>query len=153
MKTILNFAQKAFIFNEESKILVIKFKSNKYQNKKLAGKYGLPGGQMNLGEEPNESIIREVQEETGVEIIPSLPFYTWTWSYTKENGTHKQIVAIARLAKYIKGDPRINMQENESILEDALFISLDNLNSTNFVIDEYPAIERYLEYKSINPFS
>lgn len=77
-------AQKGVILNKtKDSLLLIKYESNKYQSQKLAGKLGLPGGQMEFGEQPDESFIREIKEETGMLIKPLEPFYIWTWIYQK----------------------------------------------------------------------
>lgn len=54
----------AVIENEAGKILVAKRK----QGKKLAGFWEFPGGKIEEGETPEESLQRELQEEMNVEI-------------------------------------------------------------------------------------
>ena len=49
---------RAIIRNEEGKILIANY----------AGVYLLPGGSIDEGENPNDAIIRELREETGLEI-------------------------------------------------------------------------------------
>lgn len=47
-----------------AQILLIKKKSGPY-----AGKLDLPGGTIEFGERPKDTLVREVQEETGLEVI------------------------------------------------------------------------------------
>lgn len=49
---------------KENKVLVTKYKE---ENKK-AGYYDIPGGKIEKGETPEQTAIREMKEETGVEV-------------------------------------------------------------------------------------
>jgi ADP-ribose pyrophosphatase YjhB (NUDIX family) len=154
MKQTISFAQKGFVLNKKrNKFLAVRYLSSKYLPEKLNGKLALPGGQMELGEDPDKSFIREIEEETGVNIIPSLPFYSYTWTYQKED-TLKQIVAVARLGSYQKGrllkSPK---KEKESTIEKALWIDLKRVNINSFVDNEQPVIKKFLEYTKKNPFT
>jgi len=82
---------------------------------------GLPGVQIEFGEYPDSAFVREVQEETGIIITPLLPFYTFTWTYQKEN-QKKQIVAMARLGIYHSGTIRESTAESEVVLQKAQWI-------------------------------
>lgn len=56
---------------------------NKILLVKESNKYHLPGGGVNLGEDPLRAVVREVKEETGVDVVnPKLidsrtSFFTW----------------------------------------------------------------------------
>jgi 8-oxo-dGTP diphosphatase len=52
----------AIVFNEQGEILL--------QQRRDNGKWNLPGGIIEPGEEPADAIIREVFEETGLHVIP-----------------------------------------------------------------------------------
>ena len=51
----------ALIFNRENKVLLVK--SNRW-----GGKYVVPGGHIDLGERIEETVFREVKEETGLDV-------------------------------------------------------------------------------------
>jgi mutator protein MutT len=66
-----------FLINEKTnKILLAKRINNSHEN----GKYGLPGGKIDFGEEPADAAIREIKEETGLVVdycyIRKLPIIT-----------------------------------------------------------------------------
>src|SRR5258708_35971612 len=52
----------AFICNDQGEVLLQRRTDN--------NQWGLPGGAMEPGEEPADAVIREVWEETGLEVIP-----------------------------------------------------------------------------------
>ena len=58
----------ALIINNKKEILLVK--SHKWLN----NKYSVPGGHVEIGESFEEAIIREVKEETGLEIVPKRLF-------------------------------------------------------------------------------
>lgn len=59
--TGIKFSACALIFNEEGKVLAVSRKDNKND-------WGLPGGKVDEGETIKEALIREVKEETGLDI-------------------------------------------------------------------------------------
>ena len=67
LKTFENFSKK-----EPQSVCVVIRKGNKYlgvTRKTDSTKWGLPGGKVDPGETPLESIIREAYEETGIELV------------------------------------------------------------------------------------
>jgi len=66
-------ATKAFIIHN-GKVLLLR-ESSKYEDSGNLGSFDLPGGRIKPGEEVNEAFLREVKEETGLEIIKKNPFF------------------------------------------------------------------------------
>jgi 8-oxo-dGTP pyrophosphatase MutT (NUDIX family) len=50
------------IYNDSGEVLL--------QQRSDDGKWGLPGGALELGEEPADAAVREVWEETGLQVVP-----------------------------------------------------------------------------------
>lgn len=145
-------AQKALVLNKtRTHFLALKYLSSRYFPTELVGKYGLPGGQMEFGEDPDAAIIREVQEETGITITPSLPFYIWQWQYEKD-GHPKQIVAVGRLCFYKSGEIKEPNNEKEVSLAKAAWLSLKDLNLNILIQSEVPIFKRYFTFQRNNPF-
>lgn len=96
-RILMNFTLAA-IFNEKGEIFLQKRGDN--------GKWGLPGGAMELGETLNEAVIREVKEETGFKIKPEslIGIYTGR-KYWKlyMNGDKTQPVSFLFNAKIVGG--------------------------------------------------
>jgi 8-oxo-dGTP diphosphatase len=79
----------------------------------LPGKYEIPGGHIDYGEDIKSGLIREVKEELGVEVALGDPFAVFT--YTNEiKGSHSiEVVYFAQ----ISGDPEavtINSDDHSS---------------------------------------
>ena len=56
---------KAVIIDKDGKVLMLK-RSN--YTKKYSGEWDLPGGHVRVGENLNDGLVREVKEETGLDI-------------------------------------------------------------------------------------
>lgn len=154
MQKTIHSAQKGFILDETGKkLLLILYESDTFQNDKLAGKYGLPGGKIDFGESPDAAFIREVEEETGYKVEAGIPFYCYSWTFSKQDGSQHQIVAVARLGKIIGSGGELKPEEDSSVIAKAEFVPLTELSEDNVVFDEYPAIELYLKLRKDNPFT
>lgn len=152
MSNIMYIAQKGLVFDKSKKrILVIKYLDAKYNPEKIKGKYALPGGKMDFSERPEMALVREIKEEIGITVSPILPFYTWIWIYTR-NKERVQITATAWLAVYESGIIKASTSEKETKLETAEWIDISKLKLSKFVVDEKPAIKKFLEYQKSNPF-
>lgn len=76
----------------ESRVLVIR-ESEKYEDGTNEGKYDLPGGRLAQGERFDDSLRREVREETGLSIKIGKPFHVMEWRPVVR-GEQWQIVAV-----------------------------------------------------------
>lgn len=70
-------ALKAFI-ERDGKILILR-ESGSYVDSTQAGKYDVPGGRLNPGENFAEGLKREVKEETGLDVAFGTPFHMGEW--------------------------------------------------------------------------
>ncbi|MFA6391234.1 MAG: NUDIX domain-containing protein [Patescibacteria group bacterium] len=84
-------ATKAFI-KYNGKILILR-ESGKYKDGTNEGYYDIPGGRVKPGQRFDESLRREIKEETGLNIAIGDPFFVNEWRPEK-NGELWQIVGI-----------------------------------------------------------
>ena len=82
-------AMKAFIFFG-GKVLVLR-ESDKYTDGTNAGKYDVVGGRVKPGEQFEESLRREIKEETGLSVSIGDPFYVGEWR-PMVAGEHWQVI-------------------------------------------------------------
>ena len=85
----------ALIFDDARRVLLIK---ENYHRRR----YGLPGGALEAGETPVEAVVREVREETGLEVnVGQL-----VGMYTLRNPQHT-LVCFAFRCEIARGEPAI----------------------------------------------
>ena len=98
------------ILNKQGKLLLVQ--RNEQDYKAWDGKWSIPGGRLEFGEEPKKTLRREIIEELGVKVetLKETPFVA---SYLLDLG---KIVYHGILLCYscqiIKGKPRVANQEN-----------------------------------------
>jgi 8-oxo-dGTP diphosphatase len=97
-------ATKAIIKNKDGKYLVLMKSSKEDINPNT---YDIPGGRMSFGEKPEESITREVFEETGLKIKPLKVFEAWT--FTKDDF---QLFGVNYLCELTEGEVRLSEEHD-----------------------------------------
>ncbi len=70
-------ATKAFVVHD-GKILILK-ESTQYKDGANSGRYDVVGGRVNPGEHFAESLLREIKEETGLDVELGRPFHVGEW--------------------------------------------------------------------------
>ncbi len=85
-------ATRAVIINREGKVLIIK-ESGKYKDGTQIGRWDLPGGKVNIMEDWQDGLKREVREEVGLEIEIGKPLYVGEWRPTV-HGVQFQIIGV-----------------------------------------------------------
>ena len=110
----------AVIQDEGNRILLVRHK--KERGGYWQGKWICPGGELEHGERIEEGILREVQEETGLEIeltTPLIPFERIVKTYGE---TDLHVIYIDYIAKLLGG----NLQVGSDVGE-ALWVQRENI--------------------------
>ncbi len=114
-KVILIFAG-GCIFNEKGEVLL--------QKRGVSNKWGFPGGAIELGETPQMTAIREVKEETGLDVEVGKLIGIYTDSNVEySNGDKAHSIVIAYELKVIGGNL---FCDNEETLE-LKYFALDSV--------------------------
>lgn len=141
---IQQFAQKGIVI-KDNKILLLRY-SDKNPNPNVQGKLGLPGGRLQFGEKPDESLEREILEETKIIAQAGMPVHVWNWIYTKDNN-EIQINAVARICRYISGTTDNTGHQDESLLSGAEWYPIDEIINLNMMENQKPALEAFMNNK------
>ena len=99
---------KAVVVREDGALLLVRRADN--------GKWTLPAGILEPGEEPAAAAVREVEEETGVvaEVV-RLAGVATTDPVVYPNGDRAQYLDIVFRCRYVGGDARVNDDENTEV--------------------------------------
>ncbi|HSF02618.1 MAG TPA: NUDIX domain-containing protein, partial [Solirubrobacterales bacterium] len=79
------------------------------------GEWGLPAGGLEPGEEPAEALVREVREETALEVVPEriVGVYGGPDFFVRyPNGDEAAILSITFACRPLAGEPRVNDDES-----------------------------------------
>jgi ADP-ribose pyrophosphatase YjhB (NUDIX family) len=117
-KIIIN-AARAVIFDRQGRLLLIRRRDNK--------RWAMPAGAMELGESIYECLVREVREESGLDVQAATLFAIWsdpikTSIVTHYGDPYQVIVFVFRVDKW-RGE--LVSQTDETV--DAGFFTLDGL--------------------------
>jgi len=99
-------SQKVVVFNEAGKFLVLLRGSTAPSNPL---KWDLPGGDLDFGEDPQRSMLREIKEETGIEVRELTPFDVE--AHINSRGQHW--ITIAYRAKAEKDTVKISWEHDD----------------------------------------
>lgn len=101
-------AVKAFVVND-GKILLLQESTN-YADGTNAGKWDVPGGRVNLGEKWDESLLREIKEETGLAVTIGRPFAMGEWRPVVR-GEQWQVIATF-VECHVLGEPHVILSQD-----------------------------------------
>jgi 8-oxo-dGTP pyrophosphatase MutT (NUDIX family) len=100
----------AIIFDAAGRVLLQRRSDN--------GEWGLPGGIMEPGEEPAETLVREIREETALEVVPERIVGVYSgpeFVVRYPNGDEAAILSITFACRPVAGEARVNDDESLEI--------------------------------------
>lgn len=141
----LFFAQKAFIVDQQTLLMVRKSQADPHQ----PGKWEVPGGRMQFGEEIDSHLAREVKEEVGLEVSPGEPFHIWQWRLNRkdEQGTSSsaQVVAVARICTPLSLDVSSANQVADDYIDTIKWVPFDDVLEYDLIRNMVPAVQVFLK--------
>ena len=130
-------ATKAFVV-KDGKVLILK-ESSKYEDGSNTGRYDVPGGRVELGQRFDESLLREVREETCLEVKIGNPISVGEWRPVIR-GESWQIVGIF-FECHVSGGDVVLSQDHESFE----WINPKEYKSYNLIENLNPVFEIYIQ--------
>ena len=118
----------AAILQKEDKILI----ARKKQGKPLAGYFEFPGGKIEEGETPEESLIRELMEEMNIKIAVKEYIGESVYDY----GNNKVISLLGYTAEIIDGEIKLS---DHDIYE---WVTLEQINNYKIAPADIPLIDK-----------
>ena len=137
MEPKLFVATKAFIM-KDGKILILK-ESQKYKDGANAGRFDVVGGRVKPGQRFDESLLREIKEETGLDVKISKPFFANEWRPVVR-GEQWHIVGIFFLCNAVSDN--IVLSEDH---EEFKWIKPEEYKEHNLIPNLHPAFEEFLK--------
>ena len=136
MKQKTLFIFKGIVFNRNNQILIDNRKEEELD--KANGKWELPGGKIEFGESPEETVKREVFEETGYEVeVKQIIPYTNTCIWEYENC--KQHTVVFSYICELKNEKHTNIKDEG--VNNYKWINYNEIQNYNFLPGAKEAIE------------
>lgn len=131
---------KAFIKDNEGRLLILRHAVHEFTKKPA---WGLPGGHIDWGEDPEEALKREAEEELGVEITIEKPVLAWNKHISEKH----QTVYIGYQCSLLDQNTNFKLAPSDDAYH---WMALEEFNQFFPASErEYrPAIERYFALKS-----
>jgi len=136
---VLRVAAKAIVANDQGKVLIVR-EAGTYEEGTNIGKYGIPGGRLNVGEAYEDGLKREVKEETGLTVEPLYPIYVGEWR-PEIKGVPHQIVAIFTVCK--AKTSKVKLSEEH---DDYKWVDPKEIKKYNIMPPDDQVIVRYAEF-------
>ena len=138
---VLRVAAKALITRADGKVLVVR-EADTYDEGTKIGKYGIPGGRLDIGESYEDGLVREVKEETGLKVEPLYPIYVGEWR-PEIRGIPHQIVAIFTVCKAKTTDVKLSEEH-----DDFKWINPHSPKGVTFMPPDDEVVRRYADWIS-----
>ncbi len=122
------------ILIKENKVLLTKRNPEIFEG----NKWCIPGGHIDIGETPDEAVIREVKEETGLN-VNKLKFLFYFTEFLPELKVHN-------LAIIFTGEPEGKLKENEEVTEFGWF-SIEKAIKLDLAFKHKEILTKYFKIK------
>lgn len=130
-------AMKAFIVHD-GKVLLLR-ESTKYADGANAGKFDVVGGRVKPGQRFDESLLREIQEETAMKVTVGRPFFVNEWRPVVR-GEQWQI--IATFFECFADSDIVTLSEDH---EEYIWIDPKDYKKYDLIDNLIPAFASYLD--------
>jgi len=110
----------------------------RHANDSFGGEWDIPGGAMDEGEKPEIALLREVKEETGLDVTIGMPLRVWTLP-----GESSQCVGITFVATHI-GETDVALSSEHTEYQWVTFAEMEKMD-----VPRWLRIESELGFKNL----
>ena len=103
------------------------------------GKFDVPGGRIKPGQHFKDSLLREIKEETGLDVEIKNPFHVDEWSLIINN---EQTQIVATFFECITKSDKVNLSKDHKYF---LWIKPEDYKNYNLITNLKNAFETYLK--------
>ncbi|MGW0479888.1 NUDIX domain-containing protein [Nonomuraea sp. NPDC003214] len=136
----VTFVQKAFLADDGRLLLVRKSAADPYH----PGLWEVPGGRMQPAEGLDEHIVREVREESGIDIEPGPPFHMWDWLMRGDGRSRVRAIAVGRICRPLSRRLSRAHQVPGDHISDVRWVALDELADYPLIPGMDQAVEHFV---------
>lgn len=136
----VTFVQKAFTTDDGRLLLVCKSADDPYH----PGLWEVPGGRMQPAEGLDEHIVREVREESGIDIEPGPPFHMWDWLMRDGGRSPVRAIAVGRICKPLSRRLSRAHQVPGDHISEVRWVALDELPGYRLIPGMDLAVEHFV---------
>jgi mutator protein MutT len=139
------FAALGLVINENNELLITKRQDP--DNPDLDGKWEIPGGGIEQGEDPVDALKREMTEETGLSVEP-LTLLPFVGSKVWENPTEaRQVFLVCYVCKQIDTSQQVVLNEEASEYQWATSKTITSLDYLEYLDTFIELAEEHLKTK------
>lgn len=132
----LEVVAKTIIFNSDGRLLVLRRHDN---DEHRPGLWDLPGGQVNLGEDPQKGAVREAKEETGLLIMNLRPIHV----ASRIHG-NCQVIKTVFLSETYTGEIKLSTEHS-----DARWLTVGEFDDLSISDDYKTAVRMTYDYSTV----
>lgn len=130
---------KAFLVHD-GKVLILR-ESKKYADGTNAAQYDVPGGRLALGERFDETLVREIKEETGLAVSFGRPFAVSEWRPVVRG---EQWQVVATFVECIAPTDTVQLGEDH---DDFQWIDPAEYTKYSLIPNLVPIFQQYLTWR------
>lgn len=133
-------AMKAVIVNGEGKVLLLR-EASTYKDGTNTGRYHMPGGRVEPGENFEVALRREVIEETGLEVEIQQPIFIGEWRPVIR-GVQNQIVATFIVCKPKSDEVKLSEEHDDYKWVDPVSYTENVMTPEDEVLETYSKLSK-----------
>lgn len=119
------------LLKKDGRILLLRRKGRRDD---LRGKYELPGGRVELGEQPEDAVARHIKESVGLEVQSSYLSDVFTYTDSANRDVQYAVIAYTASAPGSRGDVRLSAKYSKYAWKKLSDIQQDDVTEVSYAL-------------------